>query len=83
MMMACRFIGLCVCVVSLGVSSVHAADAGVEFAEFEAEFGGALLTWVESKSDVLTLDEQIFTDISPLLDSPEGVRVPEEVAPTD
>ena len=81
-----RFSGLCGCIISaaLAWSAAAAADTGAEFTEFEAELGGSLLAWVQqSEAQPAALDEQIFTEISPLLDSPQGVRLPEEAAPPD
>ena len=47
--------------------------------EFEALIESSVNGWVDALlPDVEPLDEQIFTEISPLIDSPDGVRLPED-----
>ena len=61
------------------LTSVTAAEPVAQDVEFDALIERAVNGWADVLlPDVEPLDEQIFTEISPLIDSPEGVRLPED-----
>ncbi|NKC01127.1 MAG: hypothetical protein GKR90_21890 [Pseudomonadales bacterium] len=59
-------------------------DAQVSFAEpvtveIQAVLEGAANGWTDAIiADSAPMDEQIFTEISPLIESPDSVRLPED-----
>ena len=61
------------------VAPVAAAPVGQEV-NLEAVIESAVNSWTEAllapSGD--ELDEQIFTEISPLIDSPEGIKLPDD-----
>lgn len=61
------------------LTSLTAAEPVAQDVEFDALIESAVNGWADVLlPDVEPLDEQIFTEISPLIDSPEGVRLPED-----
>lgn len=61
------------------LTSVTAAEPVTQDVEFDALIESTVNGWTDALlPDVEPLDEQIFTEISPLIDSPEGVRLPED-----
>ena len=74
--MLARFIWLAVLAVLPAVASAEPVAQGVEF---DALIESAVNGWTDTLlPDIEPLDEQIFTEISPLIDSPEAVRLPED-----
>ena len=69
---------LWVCLLTLTTSSVSAEPVPQDI-EFDALIESTVNGWADALlPDVEPLDEQIFTEISPLIDSPDGVRLPED-----
>lgn len=65
------------CLISL--SSLTSAEPVSADFEFDALIESAVNSWTDPiLPDIQPLDEQIFTEISPLIDSPEGIRLPED-----
>lgn len=67
-----------------GSFTVNAQPAHEFDVKVENLIGAASNEWVRViLTPVDAMDEQIFTEISPLIDSPEGVRLPEDQLLTD
>ena len=79
-MMVRRFIGHCVLVVSGTLGLTAQGEPVTELSEpLERLLESTTLGWVSGPwSESLVLDENIFTDVSPLLDSKEPVKLPED-----
>ena len=89
-MMAHSFIGRCALytkyaiLVALVSLCPQALAASAE--DFDVEVRDALAAadaaWTRSlllpEPEITAYDEQVFTELSPILDSPEGVRLPED-----
>ena len=75
-------LGLLLCSSALQAAPVGDFDAQVECALETAE--GA---WADSLLDIVqpgaAYDEQVFTELSPILDSPEAIKLPEDQLLTD
>ncbi len=77
-----RFFGRCVLIISLGalqtplVLAQSAADLSTEISTLE---GAVTQEWGRTFGlQDEKLDEQIFTEISPLLDAPDAVKLPDD-----
>lgn len=90
-----NFFGRCVLPTKLGpallfcVSSLaaHAAPLDQLEGDMALVFEHAQSAWAESLisqgHNMLPLDEQIFTDLSPILDSPQSIKLPPDQLLTD
>lgn len=95
MMMEHRFIGRCVLITKAAIWGALAAIAGQVQAAPAEDYTDALLealasaegAWADSllgqPSAATPYDEQIFTELSPILDSPQGIKLPQDQQLTD
>ena len=84
MMMERKFIGLCAIAISALASQTYATPVA-EPAVLDV-LKSASHDWSASlnRRSVSVLDDQIFTDLSPILNSPDAIKLPEDqqLAPT-
>ena len=71
----------------LGSFFLHAAPALDFDTQVEAALATAEGAWAESLLDITqpgsAYDEQVFTELSPILDSPDAIKLPEDQLLTD
>lgn len=86
------FFGLCGIAIRLALANVVLgscvsvlATPAVPDLDLETAVSGPVQNWIQGLhgAELEAFDPQIFTEISPLLDSPEGVRLPADQTPAE